>query len=139
MPMSNEDIVARYWDEFWSKGDLSVADEIFTEDVRDRDPASPWVKPGREGMKELCQAYRAVFPDLVFTQEKTLSCGNTVVSYWKATGTHQGEVFGVAPTGRTIEVVGISILPIENGRITEQIIVWDAMGLMQQIGGLQIG
>ena len=43
---------------------------------------------------------------------------------------------GVAPTGKSIEVEGISILRFENGRINHQTTIWDALGLMQQIGAV---
>src|ERR1700752_1255948 len=49
MTSNNHDTVAKYWGDFWSKGDLSVAEEIFDPDFRDHDPNCPWVKPGREG------------------------------------------------------------------------------------------
>ena|SRR5437867_11359333 len=136
MPSTNDALVGRYWDEFWSKGDLAVADEIFTADFIDHDPANPSVKPGPEGMKELCRTYRDAFPDLHFVVEQQLDVGDHVVSYWKAYGTHEGELSGLAPTGRSMEVEGISILPIDSGRIAGQTIVWDALGLMRQLGAV---
>jgi len=43
---------------------------------------------------------------------------------------------GVAPTGKSIEVEGISILHLDNGKIRHQTTIWDALGLMQQIGAV---
>ncbi len=136
METENENLVARYWDEFWNKGDLDVADDIFSADCVNQDPATPSVKPGPEGMKDLCRGYRAAFPDLRFAVDQQIACGDHVVSHWKASGTHDGELFGVAPTGRQVQVEGISILPVKDGRITGQTVVWDALGLMRQIGAL---
>ena len=136
MSRDNETAVLRWWDELWNGGDLSIADKLHTADFRDHDPASPWVRPGPKGMKEKVSAYRAAFPDLRFRMEKVLSVDDHVVTHWSCKGTHEGEVLGLAPTGRTIEIEGISIFRLEAGRIAEQTIVWDALGMLKQLGAL---
>lgn len=123
----------RWWDELWNGGDLSLADDLHTPDFRDHDPASPWVQPGPEGMKDKVRAYRAAFPDLHFAMEKVLSADDHVVTHWRCRGTHQGEILGLAPTGKTIEIEGISIFRLENGTIVEQTLVWDALGMLSQL------
>ncbi|HSH58606.1 MAG TPA: ester cyclase, partial [Acidimicrobiales bacterium] len=80
---------------------------------RDHDPASPWVQPSPEGMKEKVAAYRSAFPDLHFTIDQVLSTGDHVVTPWRCRGTHEGEVLGLAPTGKTIEIEGISIFRLQ--------------------------
>ena len=139
MTTDNEAVVLRWWDELWNRGDLSLADDLHTADFADHDPASPWVRPGAEGMKEKVSAYRGAFPDLRFTMEKVLAADDHVVTHWKCRGTHRGEVLGLAPTGRTIEIEGISIFRLEGGRIAEQTIVWDALGMLSQLGGPPAG
>lgn len=139
MPSDNEIIVARYWDEVWSKGNLTVAEEILAPNFRDHDPNFPGVQPTREGMIDKVVAYRTALPDLTITVERQLAAGDQVVSYWRAVGTHNGEGLGLPPTGKTIEVEGISLLTLENGKLTEQIIAWDGLGLMRQIGALPEG
>ena len=131
--------VARYWGEVWSKGDLGVAEEIFDPGFRDHDPNAPWVNPGREGMIEKVVAFRTALPDLTITVDRQLAAGDQVVSYWKANGTHNGEALGLTPTGKTVEVEGISLLTLRNGKLVEQIIAWDGMGMMRQIGVLPEG
>lgn len=82
---------------------------------------------------------RTALPDLTITVERQLAAGDQVVSYWKANGTRNGEGLGLPPTGKSIEVEGISLLTLENGKLTEQIIAWDGLGLMRQIGALPEG
>ena len=136
MKTDNEATVRRWWNELWNRGDLSVADDLHTPDFSDRDPASPRMRPGPDGMKEKVSAYRAAFPDLHFDLQQVLSVEEHVVAHWKCGGTHEGEVLGLAPTGRRIEVEGISIFRLENGKIAEQTIVWDALGMLKQLGAL---
>jgi steroid delta-isomerase-like uncharacterized protein len=134
MSTQNEAVVQRWWEQLWNRGDLAVADEIIAPGFTDHDPASPWVPPGIEGCKALVTGYRTVFPDIHFTIEQQVAASNTVVSHWRCRGTHRGDLMGVAPTGKKIEVEGISILHLENGKIRHQTTIWDALGLMQQIG-----
>jgi len=136
MSTQNEAIVQRWWQELWNGGDLAVADEIVAPGFTDHDPASPWVPPGIDGCKTLVTSYRTVFPDIHFTIEQQVAAENTVVSHWRCRGTHRGELMGTAPTGKEIDVEGISILHLENGKIRHQTTIWDALGMMQQIGAV---
>lgn len=136
MSTINEAVVVRWWDELWSNGDLAVADELHTPDFTDHDPAAPGFGPGPDGMKEKVRAFRAAIPDLRFTIETTVSSEDHVVTYWRCRGTHEGELMGIDPTGTRIEVEGISIFRLESGRIAEQIVAWDALGLLQQVGAV---
>ena len=53
---------------------------------------------------------------------------------WTFRGTNTGELMGRAPTGKKVEVTGINISRIEDGKIVEDQIVWDALGFMRQLG-----
>jgi predicted ester cyclase len=57
-----------------------------------------------------------------------------VVTRWTGSGTHQGELIGVAPTGNQVTITGISINRISGGKIEESWTNYDALGMMQQIG-----
>jgi len=49
-------------------------------------------------------------------------------------GTHQGEFQGIPATGNKVEISGIIISRIENGKIVEEREDWDLLGFMQQLG-----
>ena len=57
-----------------------------------------------------------------------------VVTRWTAQGTHQGELFGIAATGRQATITGVSVERIVGGQIVEDHTNWDTFGLMQQLG-----
>ncbi len=59
-----------------------------------------------------------------------------VAHRWTFTGTHEGEMMGVEPTGKKVEVSGVEINHVEDGRISESWTVSDALGLMKQLGAL---
>ena len=55
---------------------------------------------------------------------------------WTGTGTHVGDLMGIAPTGREISVEAITIHRMKDGLIAEEWTVWDALGLLQQVGAV---
>ena len=64
--------------------------------------------------------------------------GDLVAIRWTPRGTHEGELFGIAPTGKQATVSGITIDRYENGLIIESWTNWDTLGLLQQIGAIPV-
>lgn len=135
MPSDNEIAVGKFWDAFWSKGDQSVAEEIFDPNLRDIDPNWPaGADGGIPAMIEKNNFYYGLMPDLHCTVRKQVVAGDTIVTTWEATGTHQGEFAGIAPTGNSMTITGIAIHTCRDGKIVEQIIEYDFVGLLRQMG-----
>jgi predicted ester cyclase len=81
--------------------------------------------------------YRNAFPDIKLTIEEQIAEGDKVVTRTSGTGTHQGELFGTAPTGRRVNgVLGICVTRIANGKVVEDNWVYDALGMMRQLGAV---
>jgi predicted ester cyclase len=74
------------------------------------------------------------FPDLKVTSEFELADGDKVVMRWTAAGTHNGELMGIPPTGKRVQMTGISISRVAGGKIVEEWNETDQMNLMQQLG-----
>jgi steroid delta-isomerase-like uncharacterized protein len=129
-------IARREVDEIFTAGDLAVVDELYAADYIGHDPTRPEPIRGPAGVKEQVSGYRTAFPDLQLTADEIVAEGDLVVTRWTATGTHEGELFGVTPTGRQVTATGISIIRVAGGRIVEDWTSWDALGLMQQLGAL---
>ncbi|GAC1326052.1 MAG: ester cyclase [Thermoleophilaceae bacterium] len=125
----------RFYDEVFNEGRLDVLDEIIAPDYVDHDPQNPYGDVrGPQGAKELVSMYRQAFPDVHFTIDQMLAEGDMVVTRWRATGTHSGELMGLAPTGKRVEVAGITMDRIVDGMTLEGWTYWDTLGMMQQIG-----
>jgi steroid delta-isomerase-like uncharacterized protein len=122
--------------EMFNSGDLSIADEIYSDDYVGYDAAQPEPIRGIEGAKAEVAGYRAAFSDLSVTIDHQIADGDFVATRWTATGTHDGELFGIAPTGTTVTSEGITIVRIADGKIVEDHTQWDALGLMQAIGAV---
>jgi predicted ester cyclase len=80
------------------------------------------------------EAQRAAFSDISIIYEDQISKGNKVVGRYRVKVTHTGDLGGLPATGNTIEIGGIEIIRIENGRIVE---IWEAIDWLdfyQQLG-----
>ena len=134
MSEENKAMVRRFFKEFITKGDLSVADELMAEDFVDHNPAGPNQGPGREGTKQLFAGRRLAFPDAAVAVEDQISEGDKVVSRLTITGTHQGEFMGIPATGKSFSIGAVAIFRIEGGKIVERWGQTDNIGMMQQLG-----
>ena len=76
----------------------------------------------------------AAFPDLHETVEDIFAEGDKVVTRFTMRGTHQGELMGIPPTGKQVTMTGMTIHRIVSGKIVEDWVVADFLGMMQQLG-----
>jgi len=130
----NKVTLRRLIEEVYNQGNLAVADELYTANAVRHDPATPDVPKGPAFAKQIALRYRTAFPDLRLTIEDMLFDGDKAAVRWMSTGTHQGNLEGIAPTGRNFSLGGISILRFANGKIEEEWVHWDSLGLMKQLG-----
>lgn len=130
-------LIRRFYDEVIGSGELGLIDELVTDDVVDHEEGLPGQPTGKEGVRFFVNAMREAFPDITLkTTEPTMADGDLEAARTILTGTHQGELMGVAPTGKTVEFESIDIIRLENGRVAEHWGVTDVMGLMQQLGAV---
>jgi predicted ester cyclase len=116
-------IARRYFEEVLNKGSVPAIDAIIASDVVFRNP--PAVVKGIDGFRKLVAALRTAFPDLHFTLEDELAEGNKVATRWVMRGT-QG--------ARKLDVSGMDIFRIENGKIREIWVNMDSLAQAQQMG-----
>lgn len=134
MSSENEELVRRFFEEFCNGRRAEVADEVVGEDYVSHGPQAP-PAVGPEGVKARVGVYQEAVAGNWDVQE-IFSCGDRVVARWTGQGVHEGELMGVPPTGRPIEVDAISIFRVAGGKIVEEWTVWDALGLLQQVGAV---
>jgi steroid delta-isomerase-like uncharacterized protein len=92
---------------------------------------------GRDSARQFMKIYVSAFPDLRFTIDQMLAEGDFVVTRWTATGTHRGELMGIAATGRRTVTRGCTIGEIKNGHAVRDWVYWDTGHLLKQLGVLQ--
>jgi steroid delta-isomerase-like uncharacterized protein len=136
-PEVNSALVRRIWEEVWNRGVLDTVDEVLAEDYVGHIPAMPDVVRGTEGFKELIVAYRTAYPDVHVTVDDVIATEDRVVVRWTSHGTNEGSLMGMPATGRKVEVSGISIFEIEDGKVAEEWEGFDTLAMMQQLGVLE--
>jgi steroid delta-isomerase-like uncharacterized protein len=88
------------------------------------------------GVGELAKVFYGAFPDLKQTVEAVVADETSAALRFSATGTHTGEMMGMPPTGKHINISGMCMFQITEGKVTEWAEVFDQMTLMQQIGAI---
>jgi steroid delta-isomerase-like uncharacterized protein len=137
MSEAHKALAARFFDEVCNGRRLDVADELFSPTHVHHDPAHPETANGPEGMKQLIGIYHTSVKDAHWhVGSMSVTDDGSVVTRWTGTGVHGAELGGIAPTGNPVKVAGIWIHRIADGRIVESWSVWDALGLLRQIGGI---
>ncbi len=78
------------------------------------------------------------FPDLTVEPDEIVAADGTVAVRWTATGTHEGEFRGIAPTGVRVEYHLMGMFRVEDAQVTEVWLVADRFALLQQIGASEV-
>lgn len=130
----NRALGERYFEEVWNRGNVDALDELLAPDYVNHTPSTPNPPPGPAGLKPIVLAIRGAFPDLRYEIRDIVATDDTVVMRVRMTGTHRGELFGLAPTGKRISVDQINVERIRGGRIAEHWRVTDELSLMKQLG-----
>ncbi len=120
-------------DQGWNKGNMDALDDLISPDFVNRTASKS--NETRDGFKQRVQMIRTAFPDWEMTADEMLGEGDRVVTRWRARGTHRGSFRGIAATGKKIEVTGIAIDRVLDGKRVVGWVEWDMLGLLQQLGG----
>lgn len=131
----NESIVTRFADNVWNDGNLDTLEELAATDISAHFSGVGEIE-GREAYGDAVQLYRSAFPDFTVEIDEMLSVDDTVVVRYTVHGTHEGELMGVSPTGSDVEIGGITIVRLEDGKVVEEWNQGDMLGMLQQIGAV---
>ena len=95
--------------------------------------------PGLEALRLHLPALLAAFPDFSAELRQQLVDGDRVASLWIFRGTHRGDLYGVAPTGKAVQFQNLSICRLERGRIVEYNSEVGWLSVFRQLGALPLG
>jgi steroid delta-isomerase-like uncharacterized protein len=90
----------------------------------------------REQAVAFFEAFFAAFPGITHEIQDQIGEGDRVATRIVVRGTHGGDFMGIPSTGREVEIKAINIHRVAEGRIVEQWVVSDGVGLLQQLGVL---
>ncbi|MGI8911649.1 MAG: ester cyclase [Rubrobacteraceae bacterium] len=129
----NEAVVHRYIEECWNDHDLANIDELVSPDYLNH-AASPEHQHGIAAVKHVMNWLFAVFPDHRFDIEDAVANGDTVAVRGTCSGTHEGELWGISPTGERFAAQQVHWFRVADGKVAEHWAVRDDLGMMRQLG-----
>ena len=122
----------------FEQGNIDLLDELLAPDYINHSPATPDLPTGPEGVKAVVSMFRSAMPDLRVIIEDMIAEGEKVATYYTLEGTHEGELFGVSPTGQRLSNKSITVERVSGGKIREHWRVSDELGMMQQLGVIPV-
>jgi predicted ester cyclase len=129
----NKEVVRRYTEEAWGRGDLSVVDELVAPDAT---PRGNGEGTGPEAYRDEIARVRAAISEYRTEVLDLFGEGDRVAIRWHSTGRHTGPVMGVPPTGNQIDVTGVDVFQVVEGKI---VALWGETAvptMLRQIGAL---
>jgi len=125
-------LVRRYYVEMWNRWSFELADELIAKSITFRGSLGVSVA-GREGFKEYMRTVQRAFPDFRNHVEELIGEGDRVVARLTYTGTHEGVLFGIAPTGTKVRYGGVAFFRISGHCIAEGWVLGDRQGMIEQL------
>jgi steroid delta-isomerase-like uncharacterized protein len=119
----------------WNAHDPDAVAAVFAEDAVTRDAGSADASVGRDAVRERAAHLLAAFPDLRLERLDLLIDGDRHADRWVLTGTHEGDLLGMPPTGRPVRVEGATFTRMNDaGLVAEDHHFMDIAGLLAQLG-----
>ena len=134
--MSGEEskaIVRRFWG-VWEEANIDLVNELLAPDYITHTPATPDQPTGPEGVKGVVAMFQSGMPDLKVVIEDMIAEGDKVAVRYTLEGTHEGDLFGVPPTGQRLSIKSIAVGRGSDGKIRDHWRVTDSLDMMQQLG-----
>ena len=133
MSLEENKAIVRRMIEAYNKHNLDWFDEFIAPDYFDHTN-----QVGPEGLKQLFNMAFKAFPDWHETIEDIIAEGDKVWVRLTYTGTHTGEFFGLAPTGKKVTMTSVAIYRIVNGKLVEGRFIDNNLGMFKKIGAIEI-
>lgn len=121
------------WDDIVNKGEIDKINSTYF-DTNITAIQSPKNIVGIENFKAYYQHFITGFSDIEFTIIDVFGVQNKIVKHWNFKGTHTGDFFGIPATNRTVDIQGVTIAKMKNGKIAQEQDFMDNAVFMQQLG-----
>jgi predicted ester cyclase len=119
--------------EYFSNGTSSKYGDVMTEDYIEHTPV-PGQKPGLAGITEEFEKFRIAYPDAKFEVKDIILQNDKAAVLLRLTGTNTGEYFGMKPTGKKIDIMGVDYLKFRGDKASEHWGFVEEIKLMGQLG-----
>ncbi len=119
---------------FWNAHDIPGVLTYYNDDITWYNIATAEVFQGKEAVRGYLTRLLAAFPDLRFEVNHKIARGKNVAEQWVIRGTHRGTFMGIPPTGQRVEIPGMSMLEMRDGKFLSDHFYFDSGTVMRQLG-----
>lgn len=134
--LETERLLRRVTNEIWCQRRYDLVDELISERFVDHVEMPGLDGTGRARYLTSVRLTHDGFSDYYEEVEFVVADEDKAVSYARITGTHDGDLMGLSPTGRKIDIHSIGILRFADGQVVERWGIGDSLAQMQQLGVL---
>jgi steroid delta-isomerase-like uncharacterized protein len=131
---ANKDLIRRFYTTIDRDG-TGAADPFLTQDCAVNMTGAPG-QLDRETFKQFGAGFYAAFPDLRHNVEDMVAEGDRLVARLRVTGTHRGDLMGIAASGRPVDFGAISAFTIRDGQVAAISVAIDMLAMLQQVGAV---
>lgn len=139
---SNKDLCRRFIQKIFNEGELSLIQDFMSPDAVNHElvdsfgDSEPPQGHNIKWLVDLAYLYRHAFPDLHLEIQDQIAEGDQVVTCLRMQGTQKNALMSIAPSGRKIDLTGIRVDRIADGKIVESWAHFDALGMLRQLDAL---
>lgn len=127
-------LVVMKWMDSINQGDFDALKELMAPGYLLYSPSRSIESQSSDEYIELTKTFRKAFPDITWKILEIIPVGDRVIMRYLSRGTHKGEFAGIPATGNQMEYGGTAIYRIENGKVVEEMVDNDGLGIMLQLG-----
>jgi steroid delta-isomerase-like uncharacterized protein len=120
--------------EAWNSHNIEKVLDFYAPEYIGEDIAQVSPQHGQQALRTVLENCWRAFPDLQFSVISSLVEGSHIAILWLGEGTHQGTFMNIPPTGRRLEVRGVSMIDVKDGLIQRGQYVWDLAGMLRHMG-----
>jgi steroid delta-isomerase-like uncharacterized protein len=129
----NKDLIRRFFDEMWNPWNFAKADELLAPEIVFKGTLGNEIR-GRDAFRAYMRKVQSAFPDFHNSIVEITAEDDRVVARTFYQGTHRGEIFGLAPSGKQITYAGAAFFRTRDGQVIEGWVLGDLLGLLEQLG-----
>ena len=126
----NKAVSTQFIEEVFNKGNYDVIDNLVAADFVAHVGGS---QQGRDAFTEMVRSYRNGFSDYHCVIDDQIAESDQVVTRWTFSGTQDGQLMGMPPSGRRVTVTGVAIDRIADGKLVESWLEMDAQRMLQDL------
>jgi steroid delta-isomerase-like uncharacterized protein len=137
---STREVAHEWFEQVWNKGSEEAIVRLMSPTARFHGLPTPDGAPiiGPDAFKPFFHRLRQAFPDIRIEVERSVVEDDMVALHCRVTGNHRGEGLGIAPSGNAVDIHGMAMARIRDGRIVEAWNCFDFLALYGQVGLVQL-